>query len=65
MASVLNWGTQILFHSLKVENKLVGATWAIDMFIDQIAIGDALKQVFNKFNRSFKIAFVIEKMIHS
>ena len=29
----------------------------------QIGIGDALRQVFNKFNRSFKLASVIEYMI--
>lgn len=55
--------TYNVINPVKVEKKLAGATWAIDKIMAQIGIGDALRQVFNKFNRSFKLASVIEYMI--
>lgn len=55
--------TYNVINPVKIEKKLAGATWAIDKLMAQMGIGDALRQVFSKFNRSFKLASVIEYMI--
>ena len=55
--------TYNVINPVKVEKKLAGATWAIDKIMAQMGIGDALREVFNKRNHSYKLASVIEYMI--
>lgn len=52
-----------VINPVRVEKKLAGATWAIDKIMAQIGIGDALRQVFKKRNKCFKLASVIEYML--